>query len=476
VFLLAGVPLFCFSQDYQTVRSDFVHFFLDENGNDHGMRMDSVGVEGNDSVLINYLTLRYKTYGVFEAYAPSWLGAKTIIKPNGDNLFFNEGLDTILIKSQAQLLDTWSLFTLDSTSYLEGRIVGIGTNEVLDSLVEIKVIEIQGKNFSGIAINHPLNGKTMAISKTLGILLGFDFHLFPEDTAQVEIAGMENPDVGIHRLTKGEAYDFQVGDEFHYSRTEGSPSNVNYWEQRIHRVNNVSGNTYQIYVGFDIYKRTRWFNGPIGPETEVVQSTFITANENWQDLGSRMAFMPRQASVFDTTQVMGYGILDIANIGMHSSGRLAAHHNSSTAMYEQDSLGFWSEAATVSGGESTTNHYAAGIGKTKWRYFYSDGWEWDEQTESLRYFTPFTVSWIMAIENRQISNPSVYPNPIREGDLLTVGEGCKQLELFDLNGKLLLIRQNPTNLQTEGLKPGVYILRVSGENGTTSRQRLVVTD
>jgi hypothetical protein len=186
IFLLPKIGL---AQDYQMVRSDFVHFFLDENGNDHGMRMDTIFVEGSDSVLMNYLTFRHPDLEVIDACVPSWLGAKTVVRPNGENLFFNSDGDTIHIETLAQLNDNWSLFTINPTSYLEAAVTDVSFTAILDSAVEVKTISIQSRDLLGNPLVHPLNGKTIKISNSLGIIQGFDFHLFPNDTTQIEIAG-----------------------------------------------------------------------------------------------------------------------------------------------------------------------------------------------------------------------------------------------------------------------------------------------
>lgn len=179
--MFATAPLLTSAQDYQTVRSDFIHFFLDENEADHGMRMDSVGVEGSDSVLINYLTVRTYDYGYqIEAFVPSWLGEKTIIRPNGENLFFNAEGDTILLKTQAQINESWNLFNVDSISYLEGTITDVSSNVILDSVVEVKTITLLLIDSNDNILPHLVNGAVFVISNTLGIITCPDLYDFPD--------------------------------------------------------------------------------------------------------------------------------------------------------------------------------------------------------------------------------------------------------------------------------------------------------
>jgi len=379
--ILCGIlllPLLISAQDYQTVRSDFVHFFLDENGNDHGMRMDSIGVEGADSVLISYLTLRYPDYGVIDAYVPSWLGTKTVIKPNGDNLFFNNEQDTILLKTQAQLNDNWNLFTLDSASYLEGAVTDISSETILNSAVNIKTITLQRKDYSNNPLGHPLNGKTIKISETLGIVKGFDFYLFPEDTIQIEIAGMENSDVGIHRLTRDEVYDFQVGDEFHYMFEE-NPSNPS-WEKRIERVMSVDNSVSERKIIFEVWKWAKWFDGQPGPNTEIIESSYYADSTIIPNVWLSPRFtegMPNEASVmFDTTE--GYGFYTPIRYSHFASSDIPAltFQGDYNPHYEADSLGLWTLNQNVSGWGFRTAKFADGIGRTYWTHQVANGAEY----------------------------------------------------------------------------------------------------
>jgi hypothetical protein len=473
-------------QDYQTVRSDFVHFFLDENGSDHGMRMDSVFVDGSDSILMNYLTLRYPNYDVIDAYVPSWLGAKTVIRPNGKNLFFNSGGDTIHIETLAQLNDGWNLFSLDPASYLEGTVTDISPSVILDSAIEVKTISLQRKDLLGNPLAHALNGKTIKISSSLGILQGFDFHLFPDDTIQIEIAGMENPDRGLYRLTWHQIYDFQVGDEFHYKHEDDNPG----LERRIQIVTNVTNGFSERTVEFDVYKLDMWFNGNPSPQTQVLESSSYQITEEYGYLNERNLVMSNAAIAFDSSfyEFNGsdsiFGALFINSIQSHYSDRLASYSNYNNIVYALDTNGYYYAYQTVSGGTLTIKKYADGIGRTYWRRWESDGWLSSEAEEQLVYFkkgstewgTPYSMSLITGIEDSPIpNNQLVYPNPIKQGDLLNLGVKYDQVEVFDVSGKSILSGHNTNVIETESLSSGIYFVETES-NSDSDIQKLIITD
>ena len=60
---------------------------------------------------------------------------------------------------------------------------------------------------------------------------------------------------------------------------------------------------------------------------------------------------------------------------------------------------------------------------------------------------------------------NVFPNPLAEGDILFFEE-FMDVYLFDMEGRMLLFRQNTDRLSTQGLSPGTYFIRnQSGEAG-----------
>ena len=476
-----------FTQNYQSVKSGFTHFFLDETGEDHGMLMDSVSVFGTDSIFTNHFTVRQLVDGRLNVPVAGWLGEKTIIKPTGENLFFNAGGDTILIETQAQLNDTWNLFKLNPSSYLEATVLSVGTETILGSSVDIKTISLQRKDYSGTLLNHPLNGKTIQLSNSLGIIQGLDFYLFPNDTTQIEIAGMENPTIGIHRLTPEEAYDFEVGDEFHYEYEKNANDGSSpHFEKRIERVTSVNNDPNGRRIMFDVWMWVRRFDGQPSPLTLIEESIYINdsliLSEPWFSSPLTDA-MPNSAEDLDTSS--GYLHYTPTEFHYFETSHIPAltFQGSDNSHYEIDSVGFWS-SAIFSGWDYSTTTYGNGIGRTYWTHQIGNGVDYLDETEELTYFkkgtqewgTPFTISEIMDVGNVQAEiNYTLYPNPIKSGSLLQLEKQREQVEIFDLSGKLIRSVKNSTVVETNGLPSGIYLVKIKTDS-SISTQKLVVTN
>src|SRR6056297_1469149 len=91
----------------------------------HGVRTDSVQVEGNDTIIIfqKEMTCLDNLNPDECIWGYSWLGNKLIKRSSGDELFFNYDGDTLLIQTHAELNDSWRFWTADDSSYIEAKLV-----------------------------------------------------------------------------------------------------------------------------------------------------------------------------------------------------------------------------------------------------------------------------------------------------------------------------------------------------------------
>jgi hypothetical protein len=343
-----------------------------------------------------------------------------------------------------------------------------------------------------------LNGKTIKISNSLGIVQGLDFHLFPDDTVQLEIMGMENPNVGMHRLTWSEVYDFQVGDEFHYEGEDqetcwGSTPPIR--KKRIELVTDVQDGPDQRTVEFYVYYWQQTLE-PIPNYTYITVTSQGTISRVYSMIDSTVSrAMPNEAEATFTFQYYEDDTIALyypVSFDQHASGRFSISYANGYSyslgpgVYGYDNVnGGWSMLPTVSGAEYTTNWFGTGIGRTDWYHYLDNSFDvCFEKEESLVYFkkgqmewgVPISLSLITGIDvNDELRNTTVYPNPVRKGSNIFLGSTCNQLDVYDLTGKQIIKAKDVRHMQTDNLKLGIYLLRINSESGV-STQKLVVTD
>jgi hypothetical protein len=225
--------------NYQTVYSHRICLFGNENNQINSMRIDSVKFQ-TDSILYPMKNIQQLDVNCYTPYGASWLGNKIIVKPDW-NYFFNENNDTIKIKTDAKLNESWAVYSKGDTKVI-ATITKIELLSFLGLTDSVKTIRlIGGVTTSGILsqktkeLTTVLDGNTMLLSKHYGFVNTFNFLIFPAknnsspyfqgDWENCTLAGMTNPTVGVQNLTWFDVHDFQVGDEIHTNNRSFSYGN-----------------------------------------------------------------------------------------------------------------------------------------------------------------------------------------------------------------------------------------------------------
>ena len=186
------------------------------------IRVDSVQPLGNnDSLFITFPTIRNTGSSCYDTTGGSILGRRILAIHDGTFLFFNYLQDTICIRTQAALNESWKLVNLPDKSYLEATLTTIAVDTFAAVPDSVKVITIQAKDSLGQNIVNLNNGKEVNLSKSFGFTRIFDLDMFPWDSFQYTLAGRTNPGMGIQAPGKIQVYDYNIGDIFQYKWVSG---------------------------------------------------------------------------------------------------------------------------------------------------------------------------------------------------------------------------------------------------------------
>ena len=102
---------------------------------------------------------------------------------------------------------------------------------------------------------------------------------------------------------------------------------------------------------------------------------------------------------------------------------------------------------------------------------YLDGYNIDDTDINFEVGSP------LSINNTEIENFRIYPNPVKSGEFSISSESntLKTVELYDINGKSVFSKQvkNKEIIDIANLYSGVYFFKVE-ENGKTAKGKLVV--
>ncbi len=213
-------------QNYQTVSSGRTTYFTDNYyDNVSCIRVDSIQFDG-DSILYPFAVIQDSVDYCYSSTYASWIGSKVVVRSNGDNLFFNKYLDTLLIKTQADSSDSWVAFEIPDSITVQAIVTNHDTMSFIGLSDSVKTISFQAYDKSMDSLDIPVNGMMVQLSKNYGLIKTLNYYLFPnigtgvfqyglEHMGEFDLVGMSNPEIGFKNLTWLEVNDFQAGDELH---------------------------------------------------------------------------------------------------------------------------------------------------------------------------------------------------------------------------------------------------------------------
>jgi hypothetical protein len=184
LFLLLLVYGSCPAQNWQCLQAGVKHYFINGNGYLRGIRIDSVQTSGSDIVYYPFHTPRGSytdttTYLMLDSNSGSWLGKKVIQQTDGTFIFDSYWNDSVIIKTQSHLGDSWVFYSDSGSVYYTASVTAVDTMTVLSALDSVKILTINAHNASGIVTSDSVNGFTIILSKNYGFAQSCDLYTFP---------------------------------------------------------------------------------------------------------------------------------------------------------------------------------------------------------------------------------------------------------------------------------------------------------
>lgn len=184
--ILLFICNFCYAQNYQCLQSGVKHYFTNNNGYLRGIRIDSVKTYADSTVYYPFHSER-GSYDI-AAFNPrsslnpnggSWLGSRVMQLNGGTFVFDSYWNDSVIIKTQANVGDTWTFYSDTSMLYYKATVTAIDTMTVLSAADSVKYILITAHDTSGTVATDPVDSFTIILSKNHGFVQVFDLYTFP---------------------------------------------------------------------------------------------------------------------------------------------------------------------------------------------------------------------------------------------------------------------------------------------------------
>ncbi len=185
LFIFLFSAYFTNAQNYQCLQSGVKHYFINGNGYLRGIRIDSVKTFGSTTFYYPFHTRRGSydgtpyTMPLLDSNGGSWLGKKVQQLSDGTFIFDSYWNDSVIIKTQANIGDSWILYSDTSNLWYKATLIGIDTMTVLGTVDSIKKILVTAQNPSGIVTSDPLDSFQIFLGKNHGFVQVFDLYTFP---------------------------------------------------------------------------------------------------------------------------------------------------------------------------------------------------------------------------------------------------------------------------------------------------------
>ena len=460
--------------------------------------IDSAKASGNDSIFHFYPSIRFGNTisNCLDTLGPTWLGKNFIKKQNGNELFFNRWLDTIVLKPTAVLSATWLLHTDTANNEFRATITMLDTMTIDGQLDSIKEVTIEVYNNNVAVTTHVHHNKKLILSKAHGFVECLEWYGFP--IAQVGTTSLFRNynethvrfnDNGI--LKSGDtsidlSWKYQVGNIWQRERIKARFVNPSIYENIITitedsvlNVQITSPNSRNVtlrsktfmkfvkqgHVDSFTYHDTTW--------TVTITNSPSPASLILPEFNNNLYNMPFNSPVryYGKIQCQRPKILTETNgcEGYEISSCPRVIGSVSTCVIENNEhwYGF---------GETELSYYFPGsVGGAIPPYDYYLKFA---RINNCEVGNQFSI-WPLSISNSKLSiQVDIYPNPTNDIIHFKTKDKTrvKSVSLFSLQGKEVSNCENCKNckkLNTTSIENGLYILNIETDKGTI-RKKIVV--
>jgi hypothetical protein len=487
--LLLCISTLSFSQNWQTIKSIDTNYFKANTliGPNHllATQIDSVDYTNSDSIFYPFKTLRklmnpiqINSITCSAIAGDGWLGSKIIIKPNGDNLFFNNNNDTILIKTLANLNDSYTVYTFPQGYTIEATVTSIQEEVILGILDSIKTYQLTSTSPS-----YVINNQSFKIGKHSGLIKLIPFYNFPHPylidnistpvtSSEYSLVGKENPRIGITKPTFYDIYNLDIGDVLQY-RKDAGPIHTFYEKKIVSKLLfSIDSVEYAIksshfYHSDGTSAQAPEFTSPISMDT--ITEKYKISNEYISNkIPEKMYFNhitdPNLIDV-DTELRISHSIDCGYKLVSHHSG----YHNTLT---QNDSL-----------------YYDDWHGQNKNDYYISSAFSYykncyDPQLGGCDYSTSFiskntlnyncgTPFYLTVNEELSQKQLDFYPNPAN--GQITINTALLNLKIYSNLGQLVLEVNQPNQvINVSELPTGLYFINGTDFENNSYTSKLII--
>lgn len=457
-------------------------YFFQQNSTIFGVKSDSLGILPTGDTVCRFFTMfwedPFNTQNCLDLYGGTLFGKKAILANDSSLILITKTSDSVVLKPRTVVGDSWIAYRWPNQDLMiKATVSSQGQQNVLGIMDEVKSIVFTVQNSANqVVTSNLINGKVLSLSQNSGLLNTFDFYHFPNDSSLYSLVEV-TPVADYRKKVIKRIYDFNVGDVFHTTYNKTYTIDANYQivdgheEKMMRKVVSKTTYTPDTAITYSFERCLVGCNYVNYIKDSINIYDTITVTYSYQNFTDSVLFqMPLQTfpvvnSWYDA-KILKQSILN--------SIREYSCINRVDVMLSDTSC--WSYICADPGPGVTT--YLEGLGGP---YYHQQGWFGVPSiNHKLVYYQKGETTWGTPIASNCLSlindvqamkslelMVNVYPNPAMNKifvDLQNVDFGNATLEIYSLEGKLLLKQSVATNsvseIDLQSLPSGMFMLKI----------------
>lgn len=465
LFILLVAGHMAFAQNWNCIKPGEKKYFTNSANYLRGIRIDSIAVSGTDTIYFPFNTVRLYLWQVSPIYFDGNWVSNRIVKHIDGTFIFDTYQDSIVLKTQAQLGDSWIFNTDTLGTYFKATVTSVDTMSILGTLDSIKVITLTSHDTANTQGASIINGQKIIISKGNGFVALPELFLFP----------YRQPGSTAYGNIQETHYEAAGMEAFHL---------INYIEP-------IALSIYDYHPG-DFLEFTGVKYTTVETTTaDVIRSVDSTANTKTytiDETGTEMRYDQYGNKVYNKT-ARTYKLLADSSIvlgGLMPEEKYLTYSyyyplDSSFcrpgALYKDISASF-----PYLGGEPFEKTYKVGVGELVYKTQTGGGpiiynYSWLNAYDiSGQLCGPFY--WPENIQKISASTINIYPNPANESITVNTDKAIdKTITICDILGhKVKEITENKeaVNIPTSDIVNGMYFIQVRSDGQLLKTEKVII--
>lgn len=404
-----------------------------------------------------------------------WMGNYVLKNSNGEYIFNNFLNESILIKNNASLNESWECFN-NGSSIIQATLINKEEQTFLDITDTVQEITFQLVSTTRDEVLQNLTDVNLKISRQYGLIETPSMFLFPytnthnfkEVPGNYTLTGHTQNNTKVN-LTAFDIYNFSIGDEFHCLYLDKPLTGYNTIEQTIYKILDKTYDTQENTFHYQMLVCKKRTTGEVTTlqQQDTIMRTYNCTPSLMDQLPDQLLQLENFSETnYTTMQHNEYGQLiknnyygfqeinGMIELVIFNKSTMLSDPGINEGTYIEGAGGpyyiIWSTAGTIS-----YDLVYCKSGKTEWG-------------------NPYNCTQLVSTPEISLPSLNIFPNPVQNQLTLSgLNKTAQRIDITTPQGGIVIQHNHPastTQINTANLCHGIYLVRIYTSDGVITRK------